>query len=202
MDVAFNSGNDNRRHVLLARCLLDKRFQIGNGRFHGVSTGNELGQEIDLFIIQIADFRDGWNEQVVNDSIGRHALGQLFLSQGDDSVLFPFQDSLIDRVDGALFSPLGLLRRFNSPCRTVTSQEFRFFLPFSFGFFLIKILHAVDIGQITALFIHEHIGRRSCIHEQILRRIGNSHGQAAGDGHGQKSGVDIHPVWQAERDIG
>lgn len=84
----------------------------------------------------------------------------------------------------------------------MAGQEFCFFLPFSFGFFLVEILHAVDVGQIAALFIHEHIGRCCRIHEQILGRIGNGHGQAAGNGHAQEGGVDIDPVRQAEGDVG
>lgn len=84
----------------------------------------------------------------------------------------------------------------------MTGQEFRFLLPFGFGLFLIEILHAANITEVAAFAIHEHIGSGCRIHQEVLRRIGNGHGKAAGNSHGKEGGIDVHPVGQAEGNVG
>ena len=71
-----------------------------------------------------------------------------------------------------------------------------------FLFFLFHIADAPDIGQITAGTVHQHVGCRSGIHEQVLSGIGNGHGKSAGNGHGQKCHIGINPSRKAEGNVG
>ena len=97
MNVAFYRRDDDRSRFFLA-FPFNERLEKGDSSFHRVGAGDELGQEIHLLVVQLADAVNGRNQELVDNLLRRHAPSHGFFSIADSGVAFPIEDGLIYRI--------------------------------------------------------------------------------------------------------
>ena len=87
MNIALYSGDDHGGQYFPVTCFQQHRLQKFDSQFHGLCSGNELGQEIFALIKQFSHFIDTGQQRFVQNLSGGPAGVQRLLCQFHDSSL-------------------------------------------------------------------------------------------------------------------